>query len=155
MILDLRDNNYLQNLMYDVWDEYFSDVPRKNFVIAKFGKYSKRQLGCIKYASEATRVKSLLKKYEEDISIQDVDSISIIILTRYFTNEFIPEYLLISTLAHEMCHYTHGFHSPLDRRYRYPHKGGVVIKEMQSRGLGGILDKSERWLKDNWIHITN
>jgi hypothetical protein len=138
--------------MYDVWEEYFSDVPRKNFVIAKFGKYSTRQLGCIKYASESTRVKTLLKKYEEDIGKQDIDSVSIIVLTKYFSKESVPEFLLVSTLAHEICHYTHGFHSPLDRKYKYPHKGGVVVKEMRRRGLGEVLDRSEYWLKENWIN---
>ncbi len=69
-------------------------------------------------------------------------------------DEFIPEFLLVSTLSHEICHYTHGFHSPLERRYKYPHKGGVVEKEMRSRGLGETLDNSELWLKDNWANIV-
>ena len=140
--------------MYEVWEEYFNDVPRKNFVITKFGKYSKRQLGCIKYASDSTKVKMLLKKYEDDINSQDINSVSLILLTRYFTDDLIPEFLLVSTLSHEICHYAHGFHSPLKRKYKYPHKGGVVVKEMRSRGLGEILDKSELWLKDNWIDIA-
>ena len=140
--------------MYEVWEEYFNDVPRKNFVLTKFGRYSKRQLGCIKYASNSTKVKTLLKKYEDDIISQDINSVSLILLTRYFMDEFIPEFLLVSTLSHEICHYTHGFHSPLERRYKYPHKGGVVEKEMRSRGLGEILDKSESWLKDNWANIV-
>ena len=140
--------------MYEVWEEYFNDVPRKNFVIAKFGRYSKRQLGCIKYASDSTKVKTLLKKYEEDINLQDINSISLILLTRYFIDDSIPEFLLVSTLSHEICHYTHGFHSPLERKYRYPHKGGVVVKEMKSRGLGEMLEQSESWLKDNWVNIA-
>jgi len=139
--------------MFDVWDEYFSDVPRKNFVIAKFGKYSKRQLGCIKYANERTKIKSLLRKYEKDIQSQDVKSVSIIVVTKYFRNELIPEYLLISTIAHELCHYTHGFNSPLTRSYKYPHQGSVVKKEMKKRGLGNILRRSDDWLAKNWIQI--
>ncbi|MDD3474513.1 MAG: hypothetical protein PHP08_01250 [Candidatus Dojkabacteria bacterium] len=141
--------------MYEVWEEYFNDIPRKNFVLTKFGKYSKRQLGCIKYASEYTKVKTLLKKYEEDINLQDVNSVSIILLTKYFMSDSVPEFLLISTLSHEICHYAHGFHSPLERKYKYPHKGGVVTKEMQSRGLGEMLNQSEEWLKENWIDIIS
>jgi len=140
--------------MYEVWEEYFNDVPRQNFVISKFGKYSKRQLGCIKYASDSTKVKMLLKKYQEDISSQDINSVSVILLTRYFMDDSVPELLLISTLSHEICHYSHGFHSPLERKYRYPHKGGVVTREMRNRGLGEVLDQSEAWLKDNWINIV-
>ncbi len=150
----MRDNIYLQNLLYDVWDEYFSDVPRKNFVLAKFGKYSKRQLGCIKYARERTKVKALLKKYEDDILRQDVQSVSIVVLTRHFQSDLVPEYLLISTIAHELCHYTHGFNSPLKRLYKYPHQGGIVKREMVERGLGGILKQSEVWLKENWVGIV-
>ena len=149
----MRDNYYLQNLMYDVWDEYFSDVPRKNFVLAKFGKYSKRQLGCIKYANDGTKVKTLLKKYEEEIGNQDIPSVSIVVLSRYFMDENIPEFLLIATIAHELCHYTHGFNSPLQKRYKHPHQGSVVKKEMINRGLGNILKQSEDWLKENWIEI--
>ncbi|MCD4756580.1 hypothetical protein K8R20_03125 [bacterium] len=152
--LEVRDNIYLQNLLYDVWDEYFSDVPRKNFVLAKFGKYSKRQLGCIKYARERTKVKALLKKYEDDILRQDVQSVSIVVLTRHFQSDLVPEYLLISTIAHELCHYTHGFNSPLKRLYKYPHQGGIVKREMVERGLGGILKQSEVWLKENWVGIV-
>jgi len=136
-----------------VWEEYFNDVPRQNFVITKFGKYAKHQLGCIKYATENTKIKTLLKKYVEDIKAQDVDSISVILLTRYFMDENIPEFLLVSTLSHEICHYAHGFHSPLPKKYRYPHKGGVVKKEMIERGLGRTLNESELWLKENWLGI--
>ena len=141
--------------MYDVWEKYFNDIPRKNFVIAKFGKYAKHQLGCIKYATENTKIKTLIKNYEEDIALQDIDSISVILLTRYFKNEDIPKLILISTISHEICHYAHGFHSPLPKKYRYPHKGGVVEKEMESRGLTDTLDKSKIWLKENWIDIIS
>jgi len=153
MNLDLRDNNYLQNLMYELWEEYFNDVPRKNFVATKFGKYAKRQLGCIKYATKNSKIKSLLEKYSEEIDSQDVDSVSIILLTKYFTNEEIPQYVLVATLVHELCHYTHGFHSPLVKKYRYPHKGGVVKKELIRRGLDGVTEESELWLKKNWSKI--
>ena len=137
--------------MYDVWEEYFNDVPRKNFVITKFGKHAKRQLGCIKYSTQRTKIKTLLKKYEEDIGVQDIDSVTVILLTRYFIDEDIPEFILVSTLAHEITHYAHGFHSPLPKMFEYPHKGGVVRKEMEIRGLGQICKDSELWLKENWL----
>jgi hypothetical protein len=151
----MRDNIYLQNLMYEVWEEYFNDIPRKNFVLTKFGKYSKRQLGCIKFANTQTKVKALLKTYEEDILAQDEDSISIIVLTKYFQNDIVPEYLLIATLAHEICHYAHGFNSPLPKRFKYPHQGNIVKKEMMGRGLGDTLKANDKWLKDNWINIVS
>lgn len=140
--------------MYDIWDDHFSDVPRLNFVLTKFGKYAKRQLGCIKYANDSTKVKSLLKKYEEDIIVQDISSVSIIVITRYFQKDIVPEFVLASTIGHELCHYTHGFNSPLKQRFRYPHQGSIVKKEMVKRGLGKELEDSERWLKENWREVV-
>ena len=141
--------------MYDVWEEYFNDVPRKNFVLTNFGKYAKRQLGCIKYATERTRVNTLLKRYREDIEIQDADTVSVILLTKYFKDSAIPEFVLVSTLSHEICHYAHGFHSPLDKKYQYPHQGGVVKKEMFNRGLKEFLEESEAWLRSNWLGVVS
>jgi hypothetical protein len=136
--------------MYEVWEEYFNDVPRKNFVLTKFGRYAKRQLGCIKFANERSKVKGLLKKYHKEISSQDIDSVSIIVLTRYFNRSLVPEFVLVSTISHELCHYAHGFHSPLPQKYQYPHRGGVVKKEIRDRGLLDISQNSEEWLQKNW-----
>lgn len=148
-----RDNKYLENLLYEIWEEYFSDVPRKNLVVIKFGKYSKRQLGSIKKANEKTKIKRLMQKYKDLLEIQDEKSISVITVTRYFQSEGIPEYILISTIAHELCHYTHGFNSPLPKLFRYPHQGGIVGKEMDKRGLREMRLKTKRWLKKNWSKI--
>ena len=141
--------------MYEVWEGYFSDVPRKNFVITKFGKYAKRQLGCIKYVRGKTKVKYLLKKYKEEIISQDINTVSIIVLTKYFQDDEIPEYVLISTIAHEISHYAHGFHSPLQQIYEKPHQGGIVKKEMDKRGLKEIQEMSAVWLKENWVNIIS
>ena len=148
-----RDNRYLENILYEIWEEYFPDVPRKNLVIIKFGKYSKRQLGSIKRANEKTKIKRLLQKYIDLMEIQDEKSISVITITRYFQNEDIPEYVIISTIAHELCHYTHGFNSPLKKQFKYPHQGGIVNKEMDKRGLRDIRIKTGRWLKENWSKL--
>jgi hypothetical protein len=123
-------------------------------VLTKFGRYAKRQLGCIKFADEKSKVKSLLKKYKEDISSQDISSVSIIVLTGYFKDLIVPEFVLISTISHEICHYAHGFNSPLPKKYKYPHRGGVVRKEMVNRGLLKIFIESEDWLKENWQSIV-
>ena len=149
-----RDNRYLENILYEIWEEYFPDVPRKNLVIIKFGKYSKRQLGSIKRANEKTKIKRLLQKYKDLMEIQDEKSISVITITRYFQNEDIPEYVIISTIAHELCHYTHGFNSPLKKQFKYPHQGGIVNKEMDKRGLRDIRIKTRRWLKENWSKLV-
>ena len=148
-------NIELQNLLYDIWEKHFDDVPRKNLVIVKFGKFSKQRLGSIKWVRDLKGIKSIYKKFEKEHKIQDDKRITLIILTRYFTQENIPEFLIKTTLAHEIVHYTHGFNSPLEKRYKYPHQGRIIEKELKKRGLGKEYDLSEKWLKENWKKFVN
>jgi hypothetical protein len=141
--------------MYDLWDDHFSDVPRKNLVLIMFGKYARRQLGCIKLANNNTKVKGLLRKKLDDYEIQDDKSISVIIVTRYFQEDFIPDFVVRSTIAHELCHYTHGFNSPLEKLFDKPHQGNIVKKELKKRGLLGEYIRAEKWLKENWRDVLD
>ena len=100
----MRDNKYLENILYDLWDNNFCDVPRKNLVVIKFGKYSKRQLGSIKLANRYTKIKRKKKKRREELEVQDEKSVTVITVTRYFQNEIVPEYVIRATIAHELCH---------------------------------------------------
>ncbi|KKP91945.1 MAG: hypothetical protein UR96_C0024G0004 [candidate division WS6 bacterium GW2011_GWC1_36_11] len=150
----MRDRKYLENLMYDLWEEYFSDIPRKNLVLIKFGKYSKRQLGSIKIANEYTKIKSLLKKNLDDYDVQDDKRVTVITMTKYFQNEIVPEYVVSATIAHELCHYAHGFSSPLEKRFDKPHQGNVINKELAKRGLLESQRLADKWLKDNWVGIV-
>ncbi len=150
----MRDNKYLENLLYDLWDNHFCDVPRKNLVIIKFGKYSKRQLGSIKLANKYTKIKGLMKKRREELEVQDEKSVTVITVTRYFQNEIVPEYVIRATIAHELCHYTHGFQSPLERQFKHPHQGSVVKKELATRDLLDQEKEAEKWLKENWLKIV-
>ena len=50
-------------------------------------------------------------------------------------HELIPEYVIDTTVAHELVHYMHGFFSPHQRLYKHPHKGGIVTKELKKRGF--------------------
>lgn len=150
----MRDRKYLENLMYDLWEDHFSDIPRKNLVLIKFGKYSKRQLGSIKLANEYTKIKSLLKKNHDDYEAQDDKRVTVVTMTKYFQNEMIPEYVVKSTIAHELCHYAHGFSSPLEKRFEKPHQGNVIDKELAKRGLLEEQRLADKWLKDNWVGIV-
>jgi len=150
----MRDRKYLENLMYDLWEENFSDIPRKNLVLIKFGKYSKRQLGSIKLANEYTKIKSLLKKNLGDYDVQDDKRITVITITKYFQNEIVPEYVVSATIAHELCHYAHGFSSPLEKQFDKPHQGSVINKELAKRGLLEEQRLADKWLKDNWVRIV-
>ena len=142
----MRDNSYLENLLYTIWDEHFADVPRQNLVLIKFGKHSKRQLGSISLLKDRVSIKRYIGE-RDDI---DIKNISVIRITRYFAYPDIPEFLLVSTIAHELCHYVHGFNSPLPKKYPHPHRGGVVNKELKTRGLYDITKESKKWLKENW-----
>ena len=148
-----RNNEYLEDRLFSIWEEYFLDIPRKNLVLIKFGKYSKRQLGSIKWATKDTKINSILKKKKDEYLNQDDSRISVISITRYFQNLNIPEYVIDGTIAHELVHYVHGFHSPLEKKYNHPHKGGIVKKELIKRGLGDVYKQSEVWLKENWRKV--
>lgn len=143
----MRDNNWLEDKMYTLWENYFVDVPRVNPVIIRFGKKSERQLGSIKWADHRT---TGLKKVNVSEKDHDDSRISIITITGHFKDEYIPEQVILGTIAHEMCHYAHGFNSPLQQIYAHPHKGGVIRKEMQKRGLSEVYKDANRWLKENW-----
>ena len=91
-----------------------------------------------------------MQAYKDILDIQDEKSVSVITITKYFQKEDIPEFVITSTIAHELCHYTHGFNSPLPKQFRHPHQGGIVNKEMDKRGLRDIRLKTGKWLKDNW-----
>lgn len=148
--LTKRDNNWLEDLMYEIWEDYFNDIPRKNLVIIKFGRRAKRQLGSIRWVQDDTRVKFLLSKREKDVDFQDDSRVTLITITSLFKSPKVPKYVVKSTIAHEMIHYAHGFFSPLKQRYDYPHQGSLIRKEMEERGINNLLKRSKRWLKINW-----
>lgn len=144
----MRDDAWLQELLYYYWENYFVDVPRKNRVIIRFGKKSYRQLGCIRWAhKESGFVRKLLNKYPDSF---DDPRISLITITGYFKDEEVPDYVVHGTLCHELCHYVHGFHSPLAQIYEHPHRGNVIQKEMYRRELREIYETSQIWLESNW-----
>ncbi len=151
----MRNEKFLENLLYELWENHFCDIPRKNLVLIKYGRYSRRQLGSIKLAREGTRIKGLLNKKKEDYDVQDDKSITVITITRHFENENIPEFVVRATVAHELCHYAHGFSSPLQKRFKNPHQGHIIDKELANRGLLDEQRKADLWLKDNWIDIIS
>lgn len=152
-----RTNTWLANRMYFLWEEYFADVPRTNVVLIKFGRNSRSQLGSIKWANDSTRIRSLLKRksIREYADAQDDKRITVITITKKFKEIDVPEFVVDSTIAHEMVHYTHGFSSPRQQRFPHPHKGGVIQKELAVRGLGELHRTAKIWLKDNWLTYTS
>ncbi len=151
----MRNTKFLENTLYDLWENHFCDIPRKNLVLIKYGKYSKRQLGSIKLANKRTKIKGLLQNKEQDYIAQDDKRITVITVTRYFQNEIVPEFVVRATIAHELCHYAHGFSSPLQKRFEKPHQGSVIKKELKKRGLLEKQIEADRWFKENWLDIIS
>lgn len=151
----MRNTEFLENTLYELWENHFCDIPRRNLVLIKYGKYSKRQLGSIKLANKRTKIKGLIKKKEQDYKAQDDKRITVITLTKYFQNETVPDFVVKATIAHELCHYAHGFSSPLQKSFRKPHQGGIIKKELKRRGLLEKQIDADKWLKENWLDIIS
>lgn len=130
----MRDDKWLFAKLDEVWDHHFPDVPQDNDVRIVWGRRARSRLGSIKNGQKRSG------EHPE----------TIITINGLFRDERIPEFVVIGTIAHELSHYAHGFNSPLNQKYQTPHAGGVVTKELRSRGLEDIFRKQKRWLKENW-----
>lgn len=126
-----RDNAWLQLLLDDIWDRHFSDVPQDNVVRIEFGRRARTRLGSIKR-----------DRGELDVTV--------ITMNGLFKDPEIPELIIRATIAHELVHYAHGFHSPLPQKYRHPHAGGIMEAEYKLRGLYEQHIRQKRWLKTDW-----
>jgi hypothetical protein len=130
-MLSYRNQEWLENLLADIWYRHFEDVEQTNDVVVIWAKRAKRRLGSIE-----------LDKSDGKTSVIKVN--------RLFQNLEIPEYVIRATIVHEMTHYAHGFASPHRQRQRHPHSGGVVRREFAERGLADLYIKQQRWLRQNW-----
>lgn len=127
----LRDDPWLNDLHEDIWDRSFDDTPRANDVQVGFGPAWKSRLGLITMSLDATT--------------------SYIVVNGLLRHPDIPELVVMVTVAHEMVHYAHGFGSPLPQRYKHPHRGGVVKRELSQRGLLDAFNRSEDWVSAWWF----
>ncbi len=132
----MRSHTWLIGLLNNTWQKYFADLERLNDVSIVFGRNAKRRLGSIR-----------------QVAPRDKNSLTIITITGYFRDENVPEYIVTSTIAHELCHYAHGFASPHPKYSRHPHHGGIVDIELKNRGLGDQLKAQKLWLKQEWPKV--
>lgn len=135
----MRDDKWLFAKLDYIWDKYFPDIPQDNDVRIVWGRRARCRLGSIKLGSRFQDPGSRNKHPE-----------TIITINSFFRDTKIPEYVVTGTIAHELSHYAHGFHSPLEKKYETPHAGGIVRHEMRRRGLEKILKAQKIWLKNNW-----
>lgn len=139
----MRNDHWLENQLNDIWQKHFSDVTKINNVVIKFGRNARTRLGSIKQAR--------CSKFEVRSSKEFASQI---IISGYFRNERVPEYIIDLTIAHELCHYAHGFSSPHPQLLKHPHRGGVVDIELKKRGFGEKLKMQKKWLKEEWPKIV-
>lgn len=126
----LYQDRKLPTYLDHLWQAHFADVPRVNEVQIGYCYPWKSRLGLIRLSLD-----------------QATTFIGINTLLQY---PQVPESVLITTIAHEMVHYVHGFGSPLPRRYKHPHANGVVDKELDQRHLGHYLRHCNEWIDKHW-----
>jgi len=135
----MRNQGWLENRFEYIYRTYFADLEAPNQIEIKWGRRSRRQLGCIK----KERPKSLADHFKPDFK-------TIIVINGLFRDEAIPEFVIDAVIVHEMAHYAHGFNSPLPQKHAHPHKGKVIRREFLLRGIGDLERKQHAWMKENW-----
>lgn len=128
MTENLRDDNYLISRLDSLWTTYFSDVSQNNKVFIKFGRASKYRFGSIR--------------------LNPKDKSSRILINGMFRDPKYPGEVIDHTIAHELVHYTQGFSSPHPKMHAYPHRGGVIDKELNDRGLKHLVFIYNVWVVD-------
>jgi hypothetical protein len=127
----MRDDEWLNQRFEQIWQLFFPDVEKKN-VFIKWKGHWKNKFGHI----------TTTKGGKTEIAINKI-----------FKNLQVPEDVIKLTIAHEIVHYSHGFHSHLPKKYKHPHKGGIVEKDLKSRGFSYMLKKEKEWQKAEWCNL--
>src|SRR3989344_4378689 len=127
----MRDDNWLRQRLMEIWDVRFIDVQKVNEIRIRFKGKWKTKFGHIKLKNNITEI----------------------VINSLFKHEEVPQYIIDLTIAHELVHYSHGFQSPLERRFRYPHQGGIVNKELKKRGFKDSLLLERKVFRKEWPEI--
>lgn len=128
----MRDKEWLEKRFDQIWKLFFSEVEKKNVYVRFKGRW-KNKFGHI-----------TKKNGMAEIAVNSL-----------FVDERVPEDVVKLTIAHEIVHYMHGFHSHLPKRFDHPHKGGIVDKELKGKGFGYALSKEKVWVKNEWPDLFN
>jgi hypothetical protein len=123
----MRDNQWLLFRLDEIWRTHFQDVSQVNPVTITFGRTALYRFGSIR--------------------LNFTTGVSQIIINGRFRDPKYPQEVIDHTIAHELVHYAQGFSSPNPRLHRYPHRGGVIDKELRERGLDRLVVFYNKWVK--------
>jgi hypothetical protein len=128
-----RDQTWLNGQLERIWSSWFWDVERITPVSIRYVRPWRRRLAVI--------------------YLTDGDRRSFIGVNRLLSDQRVPYTVCLVTIAHELVHYAHGFGSHHPRRYRHPHRGNVVQRELTRRGLGAELRFYTEWTNEVWFEL--
>jgi len=139
----MRSNGWLKEQLDFLLKNYFSDVPITNPIEIKFGREARYRFGSIRLVKpRGLRILGSIRKLRDRIPQK-----SVVTITSLFARESIAVDVVRYTIAHELCHYAHGFSSQNRRMFKYPHHGGIVNKELKERGAENLTLAFKKWLK--------
>lgn len=124
----MRNDQWLLFRLDEIWRNHFSDVPQVNPVTISFGRSALYRFGSIRLNFATGK--------------------SQILINGRFRDARFPQEVIDHTIAHEMVHYSLGFSSSNPRLHRYPHRGGVIDKELKKRGLSHLVQYYKKWVKE-------
>lgn len=134
----MRDEKWLEDKLQFLLKKYFVNVKISDPIEIHWGREAKFRFGSIRLI-KPKGIKLLTKRTKPQKSI--------IIITSMFKSPRIPVSVVEYTIAHELCHYAHGFSSSNKRLFRHPHHGGVVNAELTERGARDLIVEFKKWLK--------
>ncbi|MFA7308624.1 MAG: hypothetical protein WC045_00955 [Patescibacteria group bacterium] len=148
----MRDDLWLHQRFVYLWQTHFADVTDGNEIVIRFGRKSKSRLGSITLRHKDRVSKPLTRR--QAYFLTHTDAVSVITINGRLRDLAHPEQVIDAVIAHEFCHYYHGFNSKRKRMFSHPHAGGIIEKECYERGLHDTMKFQKRWLKENWKNIV-
>lgn len=142
---NLRQDSDLAELLEQLLSQYFIGYELANPIEVRFGRYSRTRLGSIGLAGWRSEKHPRSLAYPGRRLYRSNQAASQIVITGYYRHRLIPDRLILATLAHELVHYFHGFHSALPQRYLDPHRGNIVDQELYKIGFGSELRLAKSW----------
>jgi len=144
-----RSHFWLEEQLKFLLSKYFSDVKLSNPLEIRFGREAKYRFGSIKLyrPKKPKRISNFPSSLKLRWASKKVPQKSIITITSMFTKPNVPVRVVHYTIAHELCHYAHGFSSANKRLFKFPHHGGVVNRELIGRGAQDLIISYKKWLK--------